>query len=83
MIKSVKAATLREHLSDVLNEVSRSKGYLIVTKRGRPVSALVNLDFFEDLLAATSPEYVESVKEARADYQTGRVFTHEDVFGEL
>lgn len=83
MIKSVKAATLREHLSDVLNEVSRTKGYLIVTKRGRPVSALVNLDFFEDLLAATSPEYVESVKEARSDYQAGRVFTHEDVFGEL
>lgn len=83
MIKSVKAATLREHLSDVLNEVSQSKSYLIITKRGRPVSALVNLDFFEDLLAATSPEYLDSIKEARADYKAGRLFTHEDVFGEL
>ena len=26
-------------------------------------------DFLEDLLAATSPEYLASIREARADYQ--------------
>jgi len=36
--------------------------------------------FLEDLLAATSPEYLESIKEARADYKAGRVETHEEVF---
>jgi len=29
--------------------------------------------FLEDLLAATSPEYVGSIKEARVDYKAGRV----------
>ncbi|MFZ3063335.1 MAG: type II toxin-antitoxin system Phd/YefM family antitoxin [Actinomycetota bacterium] len=83
MAQIVKATTLRDHLADVLKEVSKGKDYFIVTKKGRPVSALVNLDFFEDLLAATSPEYLKSIKEARADYEAGRIFSHEEVFGEL
>jgi hypothetical protein len=38
--------------------------------------------FLEDLLAATSPEYVSSIKEARADYNARRVKAHADVLGE-
>jgi len=38
--------------------------------------------FLEDLLAATSPEYLESIKEARADYKDGRVKKHAEVFGD-
>jgi hypothetical protein len=38
--------------------------------------------FLEDLLAATSPEYLGSIKEARVDYKAGRVSTHAEVFGE-
>jgi len=38
--------------------------------------------FLEDLLAATSPEYLTSIQEARADYKAGRVKSHEKVFGE-
>jgi len=38
--------------------------------------------FIEDLLAAVSPEYLESIREAREDYKEGRVYSHEDVFGE-
>ena len=37
--------------------------------------------FLEDLLAATSPEYLKSICEARADEQAGRVKTHAEVFG--
>ena len=37
--------------------------------------------FLEDLLAATSPDYLESIKEARADYKSGRIKTHKEVFG--
>ena len=36
--------------------------------------------FVEDLLAATAPEYLQSIKEARADYKAGRTKTHEEVF---
>ncbi|MDO8635806.1 MAG: hypothetical protein Q7R34_06105 [Dehalococcoidia bacterium] len=37
--------------------------------------------FIENLLAATSPEYLKSIKEAREDYRAGRVSTHEELFG--
>ncbi len=37
--------------------------------------------FLEDLLAATSPEYLDSIRKARGDYKAGRVKTHEEVFG--
>jgi hypothetical protein len=37
--------------------------------------------FLEDLLATTSPDYLESIKAARADYKAGRIKTHEEVFG--
>jgi hypothetical protein len=39
-------------------------------------------EFIEDLLAATSPEYLTSIAEARADYLSGRVQSHKAVFGE-
>lgn len=37
--------------------------------------------FLEDLLASTSPEYLESIKQARGQYKAGKVKTHEEVFG--
>ena len=37
--------------------------------------------FLEDLIAATSPEYLQSIREARRDYKAGRVKSHADVFG--
>ncbi len=36
--------------------------------------------FLEDLLAATSPEYLRSIEEARNDYRAGRIRTHYEVF---
>jgi hypothetical protein len=36
----------------------------------------------EDLLASTSPQYLESIKGARKDYKAKRVKTHKEVFGE-
>ena len=38
--------------------------------------------FLEDLLAATSPEYLKSIRDARADYKSGRVKSHGEVFGQ-
>ena len=36
--------------------------------------------FMEDLIAATSPEYLHSIREARRDFKAGKVKSHEDVF---
>jgi hypothetical protein len=37
--------------------------------------------FIEDLLAMTSPEYLQSIKEARADYKAGKTKAHKELFG--
>jgi hypothetical protein len=37
--------------------------------------------FLENLIAATSPEYLQSIRDARRDYKAGRVKSHADVFG--
>ena len=37
--------------------------------------------FLEDLIAATSPEYLQSIRDARRDFKAGRVKSHGQVFG--
>lgn len=47
----------------------------------RKLSTSEREDYIENLLAATAPEYINSIKEARADYKQGRIQTHNQVFG--
>jgi len=81
--KLVSTTTFRNNLADVIEEVGEKENYVLVTDRGEPKAAVVNIDFFEDLLMANSPEYIKSIKEAREDFKAGRVYTHEEVFGDL
>lgn len=37
--------------------------------------------FVEDLIAATSPEYLQSIRDARREFKAGRVKSHGEVFG--
>ena len=37
--------------------------------------------FLENLLAATSPDYLKSIRDARADYKAKRTKSHDEVFG--
>ena len=52
---------------------------LSVKKEGLSLS-MINLDFFEDLLAFLSPKYLDSIQLARQEYQNGDFLTHEQVF---
>lgn len=79
----INATVLRNNLSDALNEVSGDKDYLLVAKKGKITSALVNIDLFEDLLALSNNDYLKSIKAAREDYKKGDVFSHEQIFGEV
>lgn len=80
----IQTTTLRNNLSDILKTIEKKKDYLLVTERGKKARAvLVNLDFFEDMLALNSPSYLKSIKEARRQIKKGEYFTHNEVFGEL
>ncbi len=81
--KLLSTTTFRNHLADVIDEVNEKEDYILVTERGEPKAALVNIDFFEDLLAANSPAFVKSIKEARQDFKAGRIYSHEQIFGDI
>jgi len=79
----VTTTVLRNNLSDSLKEVANKKDYLLISKKGKVTSAIVNIDLFEDLLALASKEYKDVIKKARKEYEEGQVFSHEDVFGNI
>lgn len=82
MIKTIPASTLRNNQASALKALEKEKA-LLVTRSGRALSALVDLDYFEDLLALSSPKYLNSIRKARADIKAGRFYSHEEVFGKL
>ena len=83
MPKVLPATDMRNHLSDVLDSLSGKEKYLLISRNREVDAAIVDIDFFEELLASLSPRYRKSIREARADFKKGDVFTHAEVFGKL
>jgi len=79
---TIAATTLRNNLADAINEVAKKK-YLLIAKRGQIISALVNIDLFEDLIALANKRYLARIKKSREEYKKGDVFTHDQAFGEV
>ncbi len=83
MPKVLQASDMRNHLSDVLNSLSGKEKYLLISRNREIDAAIVDIDFFEELLASLSPQYRKSIQKARSNFKKGEVFTHEEVFGKL
>ena len=79
----INSTVLRNNLSDSLKEIETKKRFLLVAKRGKITSVLVNLDLFEDLLEIADSKYPKSIKKAREEYKKGNIFTHTEVFGDV
>lgn len=79
----VTTTTLRNNLADVVKKISKKKDYMLVAKKGKITSALVDIDFFEDLLDLADKDFMTSIKNARKEYEKGNFFTHEEVFGDI
>lgn len=79
----ITTTTLRNNFADSLKEVDKKKDFLLVSKKGKIASALVNIDLFEELLALTDTDYLKSIKKAREEYKKGNFFSHDEVFGQL
>lgn len=71
--------------SQVVDEVVRTGRPAIITRHGRPVTAMVALDpdELEDYVLARAPEYVRSRRAADADLRAGRVRRADEIFAEL
>lgn len=78
--KAIDVSDMRKNLSEALDAVSHNKNIILVKRRGRVESALIDIDSLEDLLAVQNPEYVKSIARARASKSS---LTPEEVFGDL
>ncbi len=81
-MNAVSVTNLRNNIS-LASTITRKKDYLLLLKRGKPVSALVNLDFLEDLLALANHQYLDDIKSAREQYEKGEVYSFDEVFGDM
>jgi PHD/YefM family antitoxin component YafN of YafNO toxin-antitoxin module len=79
--RTITASNLRLNLASALDSVN-TQDLLIVTRRGKHEKAIVDLDKLEDLMAAADPEFLKSIKVARAQYKRGEVFSLEEAFSE-
>lgn len=78
--KTIDVSDMRKNLSEALDAVRDNKNIILVKRRGKVESALIDIDSLEDMLAVQNPEYVKSIAEARA---TKKTYTPAEVFGGL
>ena len=64
MTTVVKTKELRSSYADIAKKVRGGKNVAIITKRGRPDLALVDLDYLEDLLESQDKNFQKSLRQA-------------------
>ncbi len=79
MTTIINTTNLRDSFADVAKQVRGSKTVAIVTKRGRPDLALIDLDYLEDLLEAQDKDFQKSLREAAKE----KAYTLDEVFADI
>jgi len=71
--------------SQVVDEVVRTGRPAIITRHGRPVTAMVAVDpdELEDFVLAHAPEFVRARRDADADLRARRARLADEVFAEI
>lgn len=80
--KTIAAAKFRSNFASTLDAI-KDNDILIVTRRGKKDRVVLDIDKFEDLLAANNPEYLKKISQARKEAKKGEVFSIDEVFGNL
>ena len=79
MTTIINSTKLRETYAEVATKVRGGKTVAIITKRGRPDLALIDLDYLEDLLEAQDPHFQASLKQALRE----KTYTLDETFDNL
>jgi prevent-host-death family protein len=84
-VTTISIRELGRRPSQVVDEVLRTGRPAIITRHGRPVTAMVAVDpdELEDFVLARAPEFARSRREADADLRAGRARPAEEVLAEI
>lgn len=77
MTKVVNATELRADYAAIAKEIRGGKNVAVITKRGRPDLALVDLDYLEDLMESQDKEFQKTLRQAAKE----KAYSLEEVFG--
>ncbi|MEK7096151.1 MAG: hypothetical protein AAB896_02600 [Patescibacteria group bacterium] len=73
---------LRSNLAGALDQVADGD-IVLVKRRGKPDTALIDSDLLEDYIAATNPRIIKKVAKARAEVAAGQTVSFEEVFRDI
>ena len=69
--------SVRERLSEIVDEVASTGTHRVITKHGRSVAVLVAFDEYEELVETlnilSDPDTMAALAEAEADIEEGRL----------
>ena len=80
--KTIDGTSVWNGMADAMKEVNGGQT-LLVKRQGKLEAELIDLDTYEDLLAASKPSNLETIKDARAQYAKGDVLSFDEVFGDI
>ena len=84
-VTTISIRDLSRRPSQVVDEVVRTGRPAIITRHGRPVTAMIAVDpdELEDFVLAHAPEYARARRDADADLRLGRTRPASEVLAEL
>ena len=81
-VKFINSTKLRQNLADIFR-VLDGDTTLIISRRGKQTHALIDIDAYEDLLAASNPEYLKDIAQARQQVASGDILNYSEVLENL
>ena len=80
--KILTATNLRKDFFDSIKQVEKGN-MIVITRDGKAKTALVDLDYLEDLLEANDPKLQAELKLAQRQAKRGQVISADEVFAEF
>jgi prevent-host-death family protein len=82
-IRHVPLTQARASLGTIVNDVNRTRDYVVVERGGLPVAAIMDIDEFEDYLELRDPKVRERIAAASREHRAGMSVPAEELLADL
>ncbi|MFT5207828.1 MAG: antitoxin YefM [Candidatus Omnitrophota bacterium] len=73
----------RGRLPELIKKMTKTGKHLIITKNGKPDAVLLTPNELETLEIKADGELLKSIVRGQADLQKSKLYSHDDVFGDV